>query len=41
MKWECIEGPEKGAKGEETPQRFRLNNKVFFATWVEKTGINV
>jgi phenolic acid decarboxylase len=41
MKWECIEGSEKGAKGEETPQRFRVNNKVFYATWVEKTGINV
>ena len=41
MKWECIEGSEKEAKGEEIPQRFRVNSKVFFATWVEKTGINV
>lgn len=41
MKWECIEGSEKGAKGEEIPQIFRVNSKVFFATWVEKTGISI
>ena len=41
MKWECIEGSEKGAVGEETPQRFKINKQVFFATWVEKTGVNV
>lgn len=41
MKWECIEGSEKGAAGEETPQRFKVNNRTFFVTWVEKTGINV
>ncbi len=41
MTWECVEGSEKGAKGEETPQRLKVNNKVYFATWVEKTGISV
>ena len=41
MKWEALEGDEKGATGVETPQRFKVNNKVFFVTWVEKTGINV
>lgn len=41
MKWECVEGSEKGATGEETPQRFKVNNRTFFVTWVEKTGINV
>lgn len=41
MKWECIEGSEKGANGEEMPQRFKVANKIYFATWVEKTGINV
>lgn len=41
MRWACIQGPEKGASGIETPQRFKINSKVFFATWVEKTGVNV
>lgn len=41
MQWACIQGPEKGASGIETPQRFKINKQVFFATWVEKTGINV
>ena len=41
MKWECVEGSEKGASGEEMPQRFKVANKIYFATWVEKTGINV
>jgi phenolic acid decarboxylase len=41
MQWECIEGSEKGAKGIETPERFKINSTVFFTTWVEKTGINV
>lgn len=41
MKWECIEGTEKGAIGIENPQRFKANDKVYFVTWVEKTGIYV
>jgi len=41
MKWECVEGSEKGARGEEKPQRFKITNKIYFVTWVEKTGINV
>jgi phenolic acid decarboxylase len=41
MKWECVEGSEKGSNGEEMPQRFKIANKIYFATWVEKTGINV
>lgn len=41
MQWECIEGSEKGVKGIETPERFKINQKVYFATWVEKTSINV
>lgn len=41
MKWECIEGSEKGVKGEEMPQRFKVADKIYFATWVEKTGIHV
>ncbi|WP_036301970.1 phenolic acid decarboxylase [Methylotenera sp. L2L1] len=41
MQWACVEGSEKGANGEEKPQRFKLADKVYFATWVEKTGINV
>jgi phenolic acid decarboxylase len=41
MKWESIAGSEKGAFGIETPQRFKVNDNVFFVTWVEKSGINV
>lgn len=41
MSWQCIEGTEKGASGVETPQRFKVSTKIYFATWVEKTGINV
>lgn len=41
MKWECVDGSESGANGEEMPQRFKVADKIYFATWVEKTGINV
>ena len=41
MKWTCIHGSELGATGEETPQRFKLNSRTFFLTWVEKTGVQV
>jgi len=41
LTWECIEGSEKGAKGEEHPDRFKVADKIYFATWVEKTGIVV
>jgi phenolic acid decarboxylase len=41
MKWGCIEGSEKGSAGVENPQRFMVSEKIYFVTWVEKTGINV
>ncbi len=41
MAWQCIQGDEKGAHGIETPERFTVADKVYFASWVEKTGINV
>jgi len=41
MSWLCIKGDEKGAHGIETPERFTVADKVYFASWVEKTGINV
>lgn len=41
MSWVCIEGSEKGASGLEKPERFKVAEKIYFATWVEKTGINV
>ncbi|MBF4991521.1 MoaF C-terminal domain-containing protein [Methylophilus sp. QUAN] len=41
MSWLCIKGDEKGAHGVETPERFTVADKVYFATWIEKTGINV
>lgn len=41
MSWVCIEGTEKGASGIENPERFKVSDKIYFATWVEKTGINV
>lgn len=41
MSWLCIKGDEKGANGVETPDRFTVADKVYFASWVEKTGINV
>jgi phenolic acid decarboxylase len=41
LTWECVEGSEKGAKGEERPTRFMIEGGVYFVTWVEKTGIIV
>ena len=41
MSWECIQGSELGAKGIETPQRFKLNKHIYYATWVEKSGVQV
>ena len=39
--WECIERPEKGAKGTETPDRFKINKTTYFVSWTEKSGIQV
>lgn len=41
MTWTCVEGSEKGASGKEHPDRFKIADKIYFASWVEKTGINV
>jgi phenolic acid decarboxylase len=41
MSWECINGSEKGANGIEKPERFKVVDKIYFVSWVEKTGINV
>ena len=41
MTWTCIQGPEKGASGIEHPDRFKIADKIYFASWVEKTGTNV
>ncbi|WP_235559710.1 MULTISPECIES: MoaF C-terminal domain-containing protein [unclassified Methylophilus] len=38
---ECIKGPEKGAQGIENPERFKVADKIYFSSWVEKTGIQV
>ncbi|HSI28751.1 MAG: MoaF C-terminal domain-containing protein [Methylophilus sp.] len=39
--WECIKGPEKGAHGIEKPERIQVADKIYFISWVEKTGIQV
>ncbi len=41
LSWTCIQGPEKGANGTEKPDRFKVADKIYFVSWVEKTGINV
>lgn len=41
MRWTCIQGPEKGASGTEHPDRFKIADNIYFASWVEKTGTNV
>ncbi|MFQ6405688.1 MoaF-related domain-containing protein [Methylophilus sp. 'Pure River'] len=41
MTWTCVTGPEKGASGTEHPDRLKIADKIYFATWVEETGINV
>ncbi len=41
MAWECIEGSEKGVSGVEKPERQKVDDKIYFVTWVEKTGIQV
>ncbi len=38
MQWECIDGPAKGAKGEEQPQRFEITDKIYYVTWAEMAG---
>jgi phenolic acid decarboxylase len=39
--WECVEGSEIGANGNEKAQRFEVAPGIYFATWVEKSGVNV
>jgi phenolic acid decarboxylase len=39
--WECVEGSEIGANGNELTQRFEVAQGIYFATWVEKSGVNV
>ncbi|MGQ2965050.1 phenolic acid decarboxylase [Methylophilus sp.] len=41
LAWQCIQGPEKGAKGIEKPQRFKVAEQIYFVSWTEKTGIQV
>jgi phenolic acid decarboxylase len=41
MSWLCVEGSEKGANGIENPERFKVADKIYFVSWVEKTGIHV
>ncbi|MCB4809735.1 hypothetical protein LG204_00200 [Methylovorus menthalis] len=41
MVWKCIAGSEKGAHGTEKPERIKVDDNIYFATWREKTGINV
>ncbi|MFD1120921.1 phenolic acid decarboxylase [Methylophilus flavus] len=41
LSWECIKGPEKGAQGIEEPERFKVADKIYFVSWIEKTGIQV
>jgi phenolic acid decarboxylase len=41
MRWECIDGGEKGASGIERPERFKVVDNIYYATWVEKTGVSV
>ncbi len=41
MSWQCIQGLEKGAKGVEKPDRFKVADQIYFVSWVEKTGISV
>jgi hypothetical protein len=41
LSWACIQGPEKGANGIEKPDRLKVEDKIYFVSWVEKTGIHV
>lgn len=41
LSWECIKGPEKGAQGIEKSERFKVADKIYFVSWVEKTGTQV
>lgn len=41
LRWQCIEGDEAGAQGEEHPDRLQVRPDVFFVSWTEKTGIHV
>ena len=36
MSWLCIESSEKGANGIENPERFKVADKIYFVSWVEK-----
>lgn len=41
LRWECVDGSEVGANGTEKPQRFKVADNIYFATWVESTGVQV
>jgi phenolic acid decarboxylase len=41
LAWQCIQGAEKGAKGIEKPERFKVAEQIYFVSWTEKTGIQV
>lgn len=41
MHWQCIQGSESGAAGDEKPQRIAVNDNIYFVTWTERSGAQV
>ncbi len=41
MHWECIQGEEAGARGEELPERIQVRPDIYFVSWTEKSGVQV
>ena len=41
MRWECIQGEEAGARGEESPERIEVRPDIYFVSWTEKSGVQV
>lgn len=41
MHWECIQGEEAGASGEELPERIQVRPDIYFVSWTEKSGVQV
>ena len=41
MTWECVACPEPGTRAQETPDRFRIAEGIYFVSWLEASGVSV
>lgn len=41
LRWEAIQGPEKGRSGEEAVRRIKVREGIYFVNWLESSGVHV